>query len=109
MLLFRIVMNKNVVEIYECALKMVMEEYGVTEGELFTSNEADCVQARQALIIGASRLGLSDKEIAECTHKMRRCSVCKVRNRYDDRIAPWTVLRCIERIRGEGNKYPVPK
>lgn len=102
-------MNKNVVEIYECALKMVMEEYGVTESELFTSNEADCVQARQSLIVGLADRGLSDNEIAVCTHKMRRCSVCKVRNRYDDRTAPWTVLRCIERIRGEGNKYPVPK
>ena len=102
-------MNKNVVEIYECALKMVMEEYGVTESELFTSNETDCVQARQSLIVGLSDRGLSDNEIAVCTHKMRRCSVCKVRNRYDDRTAPWTVQRCIERIRGEGNKYPVPK
>lgn len=92
-------MNINVIDIYNAALAEVLGEYGISEKELFHSNEAECVQARQALVIGLSRMGLSDSEIAECTKKMRRCSVCRVRNKYDDRSAPWTVLRCIERIK----------
>lgn len=92
-------MNRNVVELYGRALAKVLEEYGITEVELFTCNCADCVQARQALIVSLSRKGLSDKDIAECTHKMRRCSVCYIRNHYDDGRAPWTVRRCIEKLK----------
>lgn len=92
-------MNIHVINIYNEALAKVLGEYGISERDLFHSNDAECVQARQALVIGLSQLGLSDNEIAECTKKMRRCSVCRVRNRYDDRSAPWTVLKCIEMIR----------
>lgn len=100
-LLFRLSMNKDVINIYEKILSKVLEDFGITEQLLFGSNDAECVQARQALIVGLADRGLSDKEIAECTRKMRRCSVCRVRNKYDDRTAPWTVRMCIERIRGK--------
>lgn len=91
-------MNKNVIELYGKALRVVLEEYGITEEVLFRSNDAEVVQARVALVVYLHRKGVSDKEIAECTNKMRRCSICKIRNHYDDRSAPWTVKRCIEHI-----------
>ena len=93
-------MNKNMIELYGQALKKVLEEYGITEVEMFNSNNDECVEARSALIVALSDMGMSDKDIAICTHKMRRCAVCKVRNRYDDRTAPWTVKRCIQAIKG---------
>ncbi len=93
-------MNKNVVELYSKVLAEVLNEYELEEAVMFASNAEECVQARQSLIVGLADKGLSDKEIAECTKKMRRCSVCKIRNKYDDRSAPWTVQRCIERIKG---------
>ena len=91
-------MNKNVIELYEKALKVVLDDYGLSTEELFRSNDAECVQARMSLVVYLHRRGLSDKEIAECTQKMRRCSVCKIRNHYDDARAPWTVKRCLEHI-----------
>lgn len=93
-------MNKYVIEIYENTLYRVLEEFGITEQVMFNSNEAECVQARMSLIVALHEKGLSDKEIAECTKKMRRCSVCCIRNRYNDATAPWTVKMCIERIKG---------
>lgn len=92
-------MNKNIIAIYENALAVVLDEYGVDETTLFGTNDEECAQARKALVIALHEKGLTDKEIAECTKKMRRCSVCKIRNRYDDNTAPWTVKRCIEAIR----------
>lgn len=92
-------MNKNVTELYNKVLAEVLSEYELDEAVMFASNAEECVQARQALIIGASRLGLSDKEIAECTKTMRRCSVCIIRNKYNDGTAPWTVKLCLEKIK----------
>ena len=92
-------MNKDKIQLYNSALALTLDSYELTEQELFGSNREECVEARQSLIIGLNYLGLTDKEIAELTHKLRRCSVCKVRNHYDDRSAPWTVKRCIESIK----------
>lgn len=94
-------MNRNVIDIYDGVLNKILDEFGITQQVLFNSNEAECVQARMALIVTLTDMGLSDKEIAECTHKMRRCSVCRIRNRYRDADAPWTVRMCIERIKGK--------
>lgn len=91
-------MNKNVIEVYNQVLNVVLDDYQLTASELFHSNDAECVQARTVLVVSLNRQGLSDKEIAECTQKMRRCSVCKIRNHYDDDHAPWTVKRCLEHI-----------
>lgn len=91
-------MNKYKIELYGKALAEVFDEFGITEAELFGSNNAECVQARTALVVALSKM-LSDSEIAELTKKMRRCSVCVIRNRYDDRTAPWTVKRCIDAIK----------
>lgn len=91
-------MNKNVIELYEKTLKVVLEDYGLSVSELFNSNDLERVQARMTLVVSLHRRGLSDKEIADCTQKMRRCSVCKIRNHYDDDHAPWTVKRCLEHI-----------
>lgn len=93
-------MNKNVIDLYENILKRILDEFGITEQELFNCNCAECVQARTALVLALSE-HLSDKEIAECTKKMRRCSVCCIRNRYRDNSVPWTVKRCIEAIKGK--------
>lgn len=91
-------MNKNVTEIYNRALNVVLEEYELTVEKLFSSNDGDCVQARMALLEALIEEGFSDKEIADST-KMRRCTVCKIRNKYDDKTAPWTVRVCIEHIK----------
>lgn len=91
-------MNKYKIELYNNALAEVLDEFGISENELFHSNNAECVEARMALIVALSK-SLSDGEIAELTKALRRCSVCKLRNRYDDKNAPWTVKRCIEYIK----------
>lgn len=92
-------MNKNVTELYNKVLAVVLDDYEITEGKMFTSNEPDCVGARTSLIIALHDEGLSDREIAECTHKMRRCSVCIIRNRYREQNAHWEVKMCIEHIK----------
>ena len=91
-------MNKNVIQLYNQALNIVLDDYGLTEDVMFGKNDTDCVHARTALLKSLTDLGLSDKDIAECTKKMRRCSVCKIRNKYDDRTAPWDVKMCIKHI-----------
>lgn len=91
-------MNRSVIELYNKVLAVVLDDYQLTAGELFNSNDAECVQARMVLVVSLHKKGLSDKEIAECTQKMRRCSVCKIRNHFDDRVAPWTVKSCLEHI-----------
>ena len=93
-------MNKNVIELYNNVLNVVLDDYQLTVGELFNSNDAECVQARMVLVVSLHKKGMSDKEIAGCTQKMRRFSVCKIRNHYDDSRAPWTVKRCLEHIMG---------
>lgn len=98
-------MNKNVIEIYNQALKVVLEDYDIAEEKMFTSNEPDCVGARVALIVALHDEGLTDKEIAECTHKMRRCSVCLIRNRYAPTSAHWEVKMCIEHIKKMRKNY----
>lgn len=91
-------MNKEKCAIYSKVLAMVLDDFGVEEQALFSRNEQDCVQARKALVIALSRRGLSDKDIAELTQKMRRCSVCAIRNRYREESAEWTVRHCLEKI-----------
>ena len=92
-------MNKEKIDIYNKVLAGVLDNFGLTEQKMFGCNEADCVQARKALVVGLSCRGLSDKDIAELTHKMRRCSVCAIRNRYRDDAAEWTVKHCLERLK----------
>lgn len=92
-------MNKNAREIYERALEVVLEDFGLTAKKMFCSNEPDCVGARTSLIIALHDEGLSDREIAELTHKMRRCSVCLIRNRYCEKNAHWEVKMCIAHIK----------
>ena len=91
-------MNKNVTELYNKVLAVVLDEYELTAERMFGCNSEECVQARMALLEALVEEGLSDKDIAECTH-MRKCTVCKRRNKYDDRTAPWTVKMCIEHIK----------
>ena len=93
-------MNREKFEIYNKVLARVLDDFGLEAPAMFGSNEQDCVQARKALVIALSRRGLSDKDIAELTHKMRRCSVCAIRNRYRDDTAEWTVRHCLERLMG---------
>ena len=92
-------MNKNAKEVYDRVLAVVLDDFGLTAEKMFNSNEPDCVNARASLIISLRDEGLSDKEIADCTQKMRRCSVCLIRNRYSDKTAHWEVKMCIERIK----------
>lgn len=93
-------MNKNVTELYNKALAVVLDEYGLTEEKMFASNEVDCVQARKALIIGLINRGLTDQQIADCTHKLRRCAICKIRNKFAPLTEKWDVKMCIEHIKG---------
>ena len=91
-------MNKEKSLIYNKVIARVLDDFGITEEKLFTCNDADCVQARKALIIALAKRGLADKDIAELTRKMRRCSVCAIRNRYREESAEWTVRHCLEKI-----------
>ena len=91
-------MVKDKFNIYAEVLGRILEDFGISEEALFRSNEADCVQARQALVVVLAKKGLSDKDIAVLTHKLRRCSVCYIRNHYDDGRANWTVKKCIEML-----------
>lgn len=92
-------MNKNAKEIYEEVLSIVLDDYGLTISEMFGSNRAECVNARKSLIISLHDEGLSDSEIAELTQKMRRCSICIIRNNYNDKTAHWEVKHCIELVK----------
>lgn len=91
-------MNKDVEMIYQKSLMAVLEKFDIDEKTLFSSNDAECVQARTALVISLNKKGLSDKEIADCTHKMRRCSICKIRNKFDVGHAAWTVRMCLDHL-----------
>ena len=91
-------MNKEKIELYNKVLAQVLEDFELDEAKLFSSNKAECVQARVVLVQSlATRL--SDDDIAACTHKMRRCSVCAIRNKYREECADWSVRHCIERLR----------
>lgn len=92
-------MNKNVVELYNKVLAVVLDDYEITEEELFRSNNSECVQAREVLIVTLNKKGLTDKEIAECTQKMRRCSICKIHNRFNPGNASWSVKMCLEHLK----------
>ncbi len=93
-------MNKEKVEIYNKVLARVLDDFGLNREKLFTCNESESVQARKALVVGLAKKGLADKDIAELTHKLRRCSVCAIRNKYRDESAEWTVRHCLERLMG---------
>ena len=92
-------MNKNVTELYNKVLSVVLDDFGLTEERMFRGNEPDCVNARVSLVMSLRDEGLSDREIAECTQKMRRCSVCFIRNKFSDKTAHWEVKMCIEHIK----------
>lgn len=92
-------MNREKFEIYNKVLAQVLDDFGLEVQTMFRKNEQDCVQARKALVIALSRRGLSDKDIAELTQKMRRCSVCAIRNKYRADTAEWTVRHCLERLK----------
>ena len=94
-------MYKEKIFIYKRVLAVVIEEFEISEQPLYNSNESDCVQARTALVVGLARRGLSDKDIAELTGKMRRSSVCAIRNRYRDDTAEWSVRHCLDRLKGD--------
>lgn len=94
-------MNREKFEIYNKVLARVLDDFGLEVQTMFGKNEQDCVQARKALVIALSRRGLSDKDIAELTQKMRRCSVCAIRNKYRDDVAEWTVRHCLDRLKGD--------
>lgn len=91
-------MNKDVESIYQKTLQGIIDKFDIDEQKLFHSNDAECVQARTVLVISLSKRGLNDKEIADCTHKMRRCSICKIRNKFDADNAGWTVKMCLEHL-----------
>ncbi len=92
-------MNKEKIEIYNRVLARVLDDFDLSQERLFTCNESESVQARKALVVGLAQKGLADKDIAELTHKLRRCSVCAIRNKYRDESAEWTVRHCLERLK----------
>lgn len=81
-------------ELYARVLAEVLDTFGITEEVLFSSNREASVQGRMALVRSLSPF-LSDSEIAELT-PLRRCSVCAVRNKYNDKTATWSVRKCVE-------------
>lgn len=95
-------MNKDKKELYNEVLTKILERYELTEERLFNCNRSECVEARTSLVITLHSRGLSDGDIAELTQKMRRCSVCIIRNRYNEANAPWTVRNCIDALKNKG-------
>ena len=95
-------MNKEKQQMYNEVLAEVLDRFGLTEERMFKCNCAECVEARISLVMTLNRLKFSDSEIAELTHKMRRCSVCAIRNKYVEANAPWTVRHCIDALRSKG-------
>lgn len=96
-------MNKNIQKIYDQALAVVLDEFGMTAEYMFTHNTTECVQARMSLLEALVEVGLTNQEIAACTH-LKSNSICKMRNKYDDKRAPWTVKMCIEHIKKISDK-----
>lgn len=94
-------MNKDKKELYNEVLIKILERYELTEERLFNCNCSECVEARISLVITLHSRGLSDGDIAELTQKMRRCSVCLIRNKYSEANASWSVKSCIEKIKKE--------
>ena len=91
-------MNKEKQQVYNEVLAEVLDRFGLSEERMFKCNCAECVEARSALVMTLNGLGFSDHDIAELTQKMRRCSVCLIRNRYNEANAPWTVRHCIDAL-----------
>ena len=95
-------MDKEKQQVYNEVLAEVLDKFELTEERMFKCNCTECVEARTSLVMTLSRLKFSDSDIAELTQKMRRCSICLIRNRYSDANAPWTVRHCIEAIKNKG-------
>ena len=95
-------MNTEKQQVYNEVLAEVLDRFGLTEERMFKCNCAECVEARTSLVMMLNSMGFSDHDIAELTQKMRRCSVCMIRNRYNEANAPWTVRHCIEAIKNKG-------
>lgn len=95
-------MNKEKQQVYNEVLAEVLDRFGLTAERMFKCNCAECVEARTSLVITLHDMGFSDGDIAELTQKMRRCSVCLIRNRHSEANAPWTVRHCINAIKDKG-------
>lgn len=95
-------MNKEKQQVYNEVLAEVLDRFGLTQERMFKCNCAECVEARTSLVMTLHRLKFSDSDIAELTQKMRRCSICLIRNRYSEANAPWTVRHCIDAIKNKG-------
>ena len=94
-------MNKEKQQVYNEVLAGVLDRFGLTEERMFKRNCVECVEARTSLVMTLNSMGFSDHDIAELTQKMRRCSVCLTRNRYNEANAPWTVRHCIEALKNK--------
>lgn len=81
-------------ELYNRALAEVLDTFGITEEELFSSNKESSIQGRMTLVRYLSQY-MSDSDIALLT-PLRRCSICAIKNRYSNASAPWCVRRCVE-------------
>lgn len=95
-------MNKEKQRVYNEVLAEVLDRFELTEERMFRCNCTECVEARTSLVMTLTGMGFSDSDIAELTQKMRRCSICLIRNRYSEANAPWTVRHCIEAIKNKG-------
>ena len=95
-------MNKEKQQVYNEVLAEVLDRFGLTEERMFKCNCTECVEARTSLVMTLSRLKFSDGDIAELTQKMRRCSICLIRNKYSEANAPWTVRHCIDALKNKG-------
>ncbi|MBO7193730.1 MAG: hypothetical protein J6V47_05535 [Bacteroidaceae bacterium] len=95
-------MNKEKQQVYNEVLAGVLDRFGLTEERMFRCNCSECVEARTSLVMTLTGMGFSDRDIAELTNKMRRCSVCLIRNKYIEENAPWTVRHCIDALKNRG-------
>lgn len=74
----------------------MLEEFDISENDLFSCNCETCVHARMVLI-GSLAKYLTDGELAEVTN-MRKCTICKIKQRYAPECATWSVNVCAKKI-----------
>lgn len=83
--------------LYNEALAVVLDDFGVNSDELFNNNKEACREGRMVLII-ALRQYLSCNDMAELC-PMWRSSICTVVNKFDRKAISWSAEVCLEKLK----------
>ena len=83
--------------LYNEALAVVLDDFGVNSDELFNNNKEACREGRMVLIV-ALRPYLSCNDMAELC-PMWRSSICTVINKFDRNAISWSAEVCLEKLK----------